>query len=382
MKSKAMLAALTACLALALPLSSPAAQYDEALAAENAQSSKVLEVGQWADDSYGRRYVYADGSFARDQWKGIGGYVYHFDANGYMEASRPVETSVIGDSYNLNDQGQLYVIQAYNSTPKLVTYRYDAPVDTYDPLYPLKGMLNQYGLEEVPLIDMPGESSFFAIGDASDVNAKYRLSNSNIIREYAYALSGNIADIESIQRKIETGSEGFVYADTMEDESAYPLAQQVLNEIRAFLNSFDFKNATEMEKAQKVAEYVSRASYDYATYNEWLQRGGQAYYKDHWQSASIYGCLVGKNCVCQGYSDAYRILARMVGLLCTTAERTDHSWNYVRIDGEWWTVSNGELFAPGTRVSGFSPAIPTFEEYYSSYQGTNPYNVANWAYLP
>ena len=72
-------------------------------------TGKVLEKGQWVDDGAGRKYVYADGTFAQNTWKGIDGFYYHFDANGYMERSRPVCTKLT-EAYSLNEAGQLYRI--------------------------------------------------------------------------------------------------------------------------------------------------------------------------------------------------------------------------------------------------------------------------------
>ncbi len=352
-----------------------------ALAEENAKTAKVLEKGQWAAEGNHKKYVYDDGTFAQNVWKGIDGYVYHFDGNGYMEASKLVKAGAYGTSYYLNELGQLYEDNSNAGLTNLCTYRCDQPAGEYDPQYPLKGMLAEYGLEFAPVVDNSAFSSFYTRdADPANFDKKYLGSNAGVVQEYAYALSGNLADYEAMYKKMTTGTAGFVYPNPSVTEDNYPELQQVLGEIRNFLNSFDFKNASEKEKAQKAAQYVSRASYDYETY--WNSFAGSSYYRDNWRTASLYGCLVDKKCVCEGYSDAFHTLARMVGLLCVTSSNSTHQWDYVRIDGEWWTHSNGELYSPGTAVRVDGMTLPTFEGSYSSFGETNPNHPANWAYLP
>ena len=212
---------------------------------------------------------------------------------------------------------------------------------------------------------------------------KYHGSNTGVIMEYAYALSGNPANYYKIDQNMKTGRIPYGSLDPNKTEADYPEVQQVLNEIRSFLNSFDFKNASDLEKAQKAAAYVSRASYDYGTY-ESIQDGNAAY-EDNWQTASIYGCLVNKKCVCAGCSDAFRTLVRMMGLPCITESTRDHQWDYVRIDGQWWMHSNGNLYRPGETerlANGYT--VPSFENSPTNrcFGEGNPNYYMNWAYQP
>lgn len=336
------------------------------------------------DDGVGRKYVYADGTFAQNAWKGIDGFYYHFDANGYMERSKPVCTKLT-ESYSLNEQGQLYRVAGGGTVVSLCTYRNDASVPDDDPTYPLKGMLAQYGLAYAGVVEESDPIYGFTVNEVnpSYFDLKYKGSNAGVIMEYAYALSGNQANYHKIDQYLKTGRVPSGSLNPNQTEADYPEVQQVLNEIRSFLNSFDFKNASDLEKAQKAVSYISQASYDYGTYQSALS--GNNGYSDNWQSASIYGCLVNKKCVCGGYSDAFHTLVRMVGLPCVTESNSTHQWDYVRIDGEWWLHSNGKLYRPGetaTEASGYT--VPSFETSPSnrSFGEGNPNYYKNWAYQP
>ena len=62
---------------------------------------------------------------------------------------------------------------------------------------------------------------------------------------------------------------------------------------------------------------------------------------------SIYGALVEKRCVCEGYTRAFKYLADAAGIKCVimqgTASNTQgktekHAWNAVRIGGTWYLI--------------------------------------------
>ncbi len=57
-------------------------------------------------------------------------------------------------------------------------------------------------------------------------------------------------------------------------------------------------------------------------------------------SHTIYASLVKRNSVCDGYSKAYTYLLRLAGIECCICVSLDlnHSWNLVKIDGEYYHV--------------------------------------------
>ena len=61
----------------------------------------------------------------------------------------------------------------------------------------------------------------------------------------------------------------------------------------------------------------------------------------------IYGALVQKRCVCEGYAKAFQYLMNEMGIENTIVigigtnsknETENHAWNYVKLDGEWYAV--------------------------------------------
>ena len=61
---------------------------------------------------------------------------------------------------------------------------------------------------------------------------------------------------------------------------------------------------------------------------------------------SVYGALVGRRCVCEGFSEAFQYLCTRAGIETTSitghadnGRTTDgHKWNAVRLSGKWYTV--------------------------------------------
>lgn len=61
----------------------------------------------------------------------------------------------------------------------------------------------------------------------------------------------------------------------------------------------------------------------------------------------IYGALVKKRCVCEGYAKAFQYLMNEIGIENTIVigsginsrnETESHAWNYVKLDGRWYAV--------------------------------------------
>ena len=62
---------------------------------------------------------------------------------------------------------------------------------------------------------------------------------------------------------------------------------------------------------------------------------------------NLYGALVNKSCVCEGYAKAFKYLLDEAGIDCvivigtgtnSKGETENHAWNYVSIDGSWYAV--------------------------------------------
>lgn len=54
---------------------------------------------------------------------------------------------------------------------------------------------------------------------------------------------------------------------------------------------------------------------------------------------TVYDALVTGSAVCQGYKDSYEMLLRYVGILeVGTASGGNHTWNQVKVDGQWYNI--------------------------------------------
>ena len=61
----------------------------------------------------------------------------------------------------------------------------------------------------------------------------------------------------------------------------------------------------------------------------------------------IYGALVQKSCVCEGYAKAFKYLIDQMEIPCvmvigqatnTNGQTENHAWNYVQIENNWYAI--------------------------------------------
>ena len=128
----------------------------------------------------------------------------------------------------------------------------------------------------------------------------------------------------------ETG--GTYYSDNFTNESQVRTAisqiEAVRDEVLSSLTSSSYKNI------KIIHDYlVDNIEYD-ETYN-----GNGTY--------SIYGALIEKKCVCEGYAKAFKYLANSAGIECEMVQGTatnssgvteKHAWNCVNLDGTWYYI--------------------------------------------
>lgn len=88
-----------------------------------------------------------------------------------------------------------------------------------------------------------------------------------------------------------------------------------------------------IQKALAVQNYLAKTvQYDSSYYS------GQAIDA----SFSAYGALVNHSAVCDGYTDAYKVLMNALGVptigVRSTKASTSHTWNMVNLNGKWYHV--------------------------------------------
>ncbi|KAG4087501.1 hypothetical protein H8356DRAFT_1335994 [Neocallimastix lanati (nom. inval.)] len=53
---------------------------------------------------------------------------------------------------------------------------------------------------------------------------------------------------------------------------------------------------------------------------------------------TIYGALVKQDCVCEGYAEAFKVLANEYGINTITPVSATHKWNFAQIGNQWYVV--------------------------------------------
>ena len=131
---------------------------------------------------------------------------------------------------------------------------------------------------------------------------------------------------------------------------------ELTNEVKEFMNSFDWRNASDLEKATRICDRIHEASYDHDAANEAYETG--------WSdslSYGAYGCLVNGKAVCQGYTEAANLLAICVGLQTMEMGDVGHTYPLFLVDGIWlanepttqdkyFTVANVYKYNPGYQM--------------------------------
>lgn len=111
-------------------------------------------------------------------------------------------------------------------------------------------------------------------------------------------------------------------------KSRYSKVQSELDKIEAMVN----KNWSDAEKVLFVHDYlISNVSYDYESYLANSVTDSQF---------SVYGALIDKNAVCEGYAKTFMVLMNRLGIECklVTSDAMRHMWNVVKVDGNWYHV--------------------------------------------
>ena len=109
-----------------------------------------------------------------------------------------------------------------------------------------------------------------------------------------------------------------------------PEVEELTGEILEFMNSFDWRNASDLEKAIRICNRIHEASYDYDAANEAFTTG--------WSeslSYGAYGCLVKGKAVCQGYTEAATLLGFSVELKTFELGDFSHAYPIFLVDGVW-----------------------------------------------
>lgn len=120
--------------------------------------------------------------------------------------------------------------------------------------------------------------------------------------------------------------------------SEFPSQERVkvaLNEVQNVREYFiQNKKATTYENIKMVHDYLV----DSIEYDETLAQEN---------ICNLYGALINKKCVCEGYAEAFKFIMDGLDIPCvivsgqgtnSEGQTENHAWNYVQINNEWYAV--------------------------------------------
>lgn len=304
--------------------------------------------GEWKSDNNGWWYQNDDGSYPKNTWQWIDGNKdgisesYYFNENGYLL------TNTTKDGCTVNGDGAWTVNGVVQTQGQQVTANL---VQNTDDQYPLKGRVEKY---------LGNENGFLC----------WYWAGPHVIEEGVVpaGMTGmTYVDMKSVQDKDATYHvglsqygidvlaklSGYPYKNSVSDK---PEAAELLNEVKSFMNSFDWRNASDLEKATRICNRIHKASYDWDAANEATNTG--------WSNSvsyGAYGCLVKGKAVCQGYTEAANLLAMCVGLQTMEMGDVGHTYPLFLVDGVWlanepttqnkyFTVADVYEYNPGYRL--------------------------------
>ena len=277
--------------------------------------------GEWKSDNNGWWYQNDDGSYPKNTWQWIDGNKdgisesYYFNENGYLL------TNTTKDGCTVNGDGAWTVNGVVQTQGQKVAANL---VQNTDDQYPLKGRVEKYL-------------------DSYDGNYVWYWTGPNMIRKgvvpagmtglsYVYQKA-----VEDKNATYHAGLSGYSI-NVLAKLAGLPATasmgtaevNNLANEVETFLNSFDWRNASDIEKATRICNRIHKASYDYDAANEAITTG--------WSNSlsyGAYGCLVNGKAVCQGYTEAANLLAMCVGLQTMEMGDVGHTYPLFLVDGIW-----------------------------------------------
>lgn len=291
--------------------------------------------GQWKQE--GSTWKYANDSGANvTGWNWIDGKCYFFEGNGNMLAN-----TTTPDGYTVNADGA-WVVNGAIQTQDTTT---STSVDTE---LPLKGRIEQYFAMD------PTEGLIWAYDEIYLTINRKDLLNGEVA--YNYIIRKAIEDRNIFY--MHTPGKGVVATlaklagvPISAEYESNPKTHALANEIKAFLNSFDWKNASDMEKAVNICNWIQKADYDYDNLSNVDA-----------ESHNLYGCLVEKKALCDGYTEAARVLGLCVGLPVDQIGSANHGYPVFFVDGVW--LAN----EPTTKNKFFTIANTFTKTYSGEYQ--------------
>lgn len=268
--------------------------------------------GQWAQDGNNWKYQNDDGSYAVN-WQWIDGKSYCFDSNGIMYAN-----TTTPDGYTVNENGEWMVNGVVQTQPADT-----ASSAMQNEEYPLSHLRDWFATDSSGRMCWRWSYDYlWEVYPESDLQYNYEFSHTGtkeiIVQQaidtrnplyFRVPTTTELIVIAKLAGVTPTG-----YEHLLSDEEVIGLER----EVRSFLNSFDWKNATDYEKASRIAKRVIQADYDKVG-----------------ETNTSYSCLANGIASCGGYTGTSTLLALCINLPATQVVLPNHAYPVYFVNGVW-----------------------------------------------
>lgn len=223
--------------------------------------------------------------------------------------------------------------------------------EDYDPQYPLKGHIESWFVTSpfgVTAWKNDPNNFFFESDNHLQYTQDWIVKNKNPL-----ALNSVNSWDGSLQAVAKLADYQTVGISTYQETGGHFDEERLAAEIRNFLNSFDWRNATDFQKAVQIARRITQADY---------QADGDTQY--------AYTCLVDGKANCQGYTNAAELLAACVGLPAVGILPTvSHVYPAFLVDGVWLA------YEPTSKDDSFNAADVWTKTIWGQMQGIEEYQI-------
>ena len=247
---------------------------------------------EWKQNEIGYWYQEDNGSYPTNSWKWINGRCYYFDSNGYMLAS-----TTTPDGYTVDASGAWTVngvvqTQSTGQTSGAVHHN-----ENYDPAHPLAGKIDEWRLRLTP--------------ESNALNTLY------------------ITGLPNVHAMLTNQMEYYVEPSGPYGVEEQKEVEQVLyNWYCNWLNSFDFENMSEMDRAKAIKKVFSTKSYK-------IYRN-----EGNFTNNASYKILIEGKGQCADFAMTARSLAKSMGLKSAIYGSGEHTAYYIQINGVTYEGGN------------------------------------------
>lgn len=247
---------------------------------------------EWKQNEIGYWYQEDNGSYPTNSWKWINGRCYYFDSNGYMLAN-----TTTPDGYTVDATGAWTVngvVQTQSTGQTSGTVHHNK---NYDPAHPLAGKIDEWRLRLTP--------------ESNALNTLY------------------ITGLPNVHAMLTNQMEYYVEPSGPYGVEEQKEVEQVLyNWYCNWLNSFDFENMSEMDRAKAIKKVFSTKSYK-------IYRN-----EGNFTNNASYKILIEGKGQCADFAMTARSLAKSMGLKSAIYGSGEHTAYYIQINGVTYEGGN------------------------------------------